>query len=131
MQKNQRNILIGLIIILIISIVGIVLILSQRDSSEQNGDDVSVSASEGEIVTFSGTLTDFDSSCAFDGQCIAYVDDYEIIISPGLSIAGTIVGSSDVNADHIGRNVRVRAQVVSDNQLTIVGDASLYVLLDI
>lgn len=129
MKDRQRNLILVLVLILLVSISGMVYILLEKD--KDGAVDVGVSQTEGEIITFSGTLEDYQSDCAFDGQCIAFVESYEIIIIPGFTTPDIVLGSSDVNSDHIGRKVRVRAKVVSDNLLTIVGDESLYVLLDI
>lgn len=88
----------------------------------------------GQIREFTGKLTDFDSSCAFDSQCIAEIDGkYSVLTNPGLVISTDgeklKLGKSDVGEEQIGKMVKVRAIQESENGYTIVGDESLYVLL--
>ncbi len=80
------------------------------------------------VVTYEGTMTAFDNRCYVDAQCIATVGDYTIEVSPGM-VGEVILGKSDVNDDTIGKKVKVRAKKVTDNELTIVGDESYYVLV--
>lgn len=81
----------------------------------------------GDIIEFQGPLTAYDDSCKFDAQCVATVGEYKIITNPGL-VPNAIVGQSDISTADIGHQVKVKAKVILDNQLTIIGDKQLYVL---
>jgi len=84
---------------------------------------------KGEIIEFEGVLNNFITTCQNDGVCVAIVDDYEIIINPGMiDPFPDKLGTSDVWADDIGKKVKVRAQVVDNKELTIIGAEGLYVL---
>ena len=84
---------------------------------------------KGEIIEFEGVLNNFIKTCEVDGVCIAIVDDYEIIVNHGMiNPLPDKLGTSDVWVEDIGKRVKVRAQVVDNKELTIIGAEGLYVL---
>ena len=84
---------------------------------------------KGDIIEFEGVLNNFIKTCEVDGVCIAIVDDYEIIVNPGMiNPLPDKLGTSDVWVEDIGKRVKVRAQVIDNKELTIIGAEGLYVL---
>lgn len=123
MRRNLSQILITLILGIIITACTLPVNTSSAISPTP-----SIPSQAGDIIEFEGTLTDFNSACEIDISCIATVDNYQITTNPG-DVGGPIaLGKSDVWSPDIGKRVKVRAQVVEGNQLTLVGNDQLYVL---
>lgn len=83
----------------------------------------------GDISTFSGTLDNYISDCAFDAQCKAIVAGKTILTVPGMVANPGTWGTSQVNADHIGKKVEVKAVMQENGEYTLEGSKDYYVKL--
>jgi len=83
---------------------------------------------KGEVVEMSGVLNRFVDKCKVDGECSAYVGNYRIVTNPGDIPNTPELGRTDVWNEDVGKIVKVRALVVSNNELTIVGSKDYYLV---
>lgn len=104
--------------------------VEENTARDQANDDPLNNAELGEVVEFSGTFEEYDSSCAFDLQCRAKVEGQWIVTNPGFVLFEELtLGKFELDPDtDLGKEVNVRAEKTLTG-LTLVGSADYYIVL--
>jgi hypothetical protein len=126
-QRPLSKILItSLVLALVATAIGVATFMLNK----QRNTNLTESAQVGAVVEFEGVLTSFKNDCIFDGVCSGLIDGkYTVVISPGMVATQVPGGVSEINDDHVGKRVSVKAQKTGNNEFTISGSKDYYIKL--